>query len=165
MTSPVSPRNLAWLAGAVALSGLAAAWRWPDSAHAMAVIRPGGGAVRHPVVLPPGADHYQVVLTAPVVGAWRGDARLSVEGEAPLPFDASLSGPVVDLGFHHWPRLEGAVIRDLVPGDRIALWVSFTASPQSLPARLLLRDERDRTLLLALPVSLAGKGGSRGAHH
>lgn len=119
----------AWLAGAVVLATVAAAWRWPDSAHAMGTVRRGGGAVRHAAVLQPGPDRYQIVLTAPVVGPWRGDARISLEGgEGPLPFDVSLSRPPVDLGFHHWPRLDGKVLRDLAPGDRLALWVSFEAA-------------------------------------
>lgn len=124
-----SARNLAWLAGAVLLAGFAATTRWPDSAHAMGVVRPGGGAARHAAALGAGPERYQIVLTAPVVGRWRGDARLSLEGsDGPLPFEASLSGPVLDLHVHHWPRLEGDVLRDLAPGDRLALWVSFAAA-------------------------------------
>jgi YHS domain-containing protein len=68
-----------------------------------------------------------MIVTAPVLPPWQGDARLAIEGEPPLKFDAQLSGPVVNLGLRHWPTLEGRVIRGLKPGDRIALWVKMPA--------------------------------------
>lgn len=207
MTAGRALRKLVWLTAAVATAAAAAVLRWPDSSHAMGTIRAGGGAIRHPAALRPGADHYQIVLTAPVVGRWRGDARISLEGGAgPLPFQASLAGPVVDLGLHHWPRLEGEVIHDLAPGDRIALWVSFEAAtrdpvcgmacsadslevegrcfcgtacrdaflaapeqhrsaPRGRPIRLVIRDVRDGTTLLELPIAVGDEGGGHGAHH
>jgi YHS domain-containing protein len=111
----------------MAVSTVAAAWRWPDSAHAIASLRQGGGTARHPVVLTPGPRRTIVVVTAPVFPPWRGDARLAIEGEPPLEFEAELSRPVVDLGLHHLPTMEGRVVRGLEPGDRIALWVNLAA--------------------------------------
>jgi hypothetical protein len=116
-------RNLSFLAGAIALSTLAAWCRWPDSAHAIGVIRKGGGTARHPVVLAGGRDEYVLVATAAVIPPWRGDARLSVEGEPAMGWDAEVSRPVVDLGLHRWPSLEGDVLRGLAPNDRVALWL------------------------------------------
>lgn len=120
-------RGWLWLGGSVLLATAAAVWRWPDSAHALAVLRQGGGAARHPIVLRPGPARYMVVLTAPVLPPWQGDARIALEGEPPLDFEAHLSRPVVDLGLHHLPTLDGRVLRGLRPGDRIALWVSLPA--------------------------------------
>ncbi len=134
----VAPRvkKAAWLAGTVVLCTVAAAWRWPDSAHAMGVIRSaegegrprgrGRGAV-HPVALPAGPARYQLVVTAPVLAPWRGDARLSLEGEPPLDWSVELTQPIVDLHLRRWPRLEGKVLRGLEPGDRLALWVDVAA--------------------------------------
>ena len=71
-------RKLAFFVGAVALSTLAAWYRWPDSAHAIGVIRAGGGTVRHPVALRGGEEEYVLVATTRVLPPWRGDARIVV---------------------------------------------------------------------------------------
>jgi YHS domain-containing protein len=116
-----------WLATSLTVSTAAAVWRWPDSAHAIASLRQGGGTARHPVVLAAGPERYMVVVTAPVSPPWHGDARLAIEGEPPLEFEAQLSRPVVNLGLRHLPTMEGRVVRGLEPGDRIALWVNLAA--------------------------------------
>lgn len=123
----MSKASWAWFAAAVAVSTFAAVWRWPDSAHALAILRQGGGGARHPVVLTPGPRGYMMIVTAPVMPPWQGDARLAIEGEPPLDFQAQLSGPVLDFGLRHWPKLDGRVLRGLKSGDRIALWVKLPA--------------------------------------
>ncbi len=157
-----------WLAGSVGVATLAAAWRWPDSTHAIGVLRQGGGSARHPVTLTPGPTRYMLVVTAPVIPPWRGDARLAIEGDPLLDFKTELSGPVLDLGLHHLPRLDGRVLRGLRAGDRIALWVQIDA-PQAAyhgqQLRLTMRDERTAEPLLTLPVVLGGKGDGHGHHH
>jgi len=125
-------RKVAFLVGAVAVSALAAGYRWPDSAHAIGVVRRGGGAARHPVALPGGQESYVVVVTAPVIPPWRGDARLSVEGEPPMAWELEVSRPVVDLGLHRWPVQDRDRIRGLEPRDRLALWVKL-APPAADP--------------------------------
>jgi YHS domain-containing protein len=120
-------KSALFLAGTVALCTGAAAWRWPDSAHAMGVVKRSGGEARHAVNLPSGPERYQIVLTAPVLPGWRGDARLELEGEPATSWGVELTQPVVDLGLRRWPRLEGKVLRDLAPGDRLALWVDLEA--------------------------------------
>jgi YHS domain-containing protein len=117
-----------WLGGTVLVATVAAAWRWPDSAHVLAVLRGGGGgSARHPLVLQPGPGRYMVVLTAPVAPPWHGDARLAIEGKPALDFEAHMSAPAVDLGLHHLPKLDGRILRGLAPGDRIALRISVNA--------------------------------------
>jgi YHS domain-containing protein len=116
-------KRLAFLAGTVALSTLAAWYRWPDSAHALGAIRRGGGAARHPVALAGGRDEYVVVATATVIPPWRGDARISIEGAPAMEWDVEVSRPVVDLRLRRWPRLEGDTLRGLSPRDRVALWL------------------------------------------
>lgn len=120
-------RNLLFFAGAVAVSLVAAWWRWPDSAHAIGVIREGGGKARHAVAFPAGSSSYQLVATATVLPPWRGDARVSVEGDPPLAWSAALSRPAVDVGLHRFPRLDGDVIGGLRPRERIALWIDLRA--------------------------------------
>ena len=122
-------RKLAFLAGAIAVSLLAAWYRWPDSAHAIGVIKRGGGTARHPVALRGGQDSYVVVTTAPVIPPWRGDARVAVEGEPPMAWELEVSRPVVDLGLRRWPVQDGNRIRGLQPRDRLALWVKLTPPP------------------------------------
>lgn len=118
-------RKLAFLLGAIAVSTLAAWYRWPDSAHALGVIKRGGGTARHPVALPAGEDSYVLVATAPVLPPWSGDARVAVEGEPPMAWELEVSRPVVDLGLHRWPVQDGDRIRGLRPRDRVALWVKL----------------------------------------
>ncbi|HET8540465.1 MAG TPA: hypothetical protein VFL83_11395 [Anaeromyxobacter sp.] len=118
-------RKLAFLAGTIAVCTLAAWWRWPDSAHAIGVVKRGGGAARHAVALPGGRDSYVVIVTAPVIPPWRGDAVVAVEGEPPMAWELEVSRPVVDLGLHRWPAQEGNRIRGLQPRDRLALWAKL----------------------------------------
>lgn len=118
-------RNLIYFVGAVALSTLAAWWRWPDSAHVIGTLRRGGAAPRHGVVLEPGPAAYRLVATAAVIPPWRGDARVSLEGDAAFEWSLALDEPVVDLGLHDFPRLDGDVIRGLAPRERIALWLTL----------------------------------------
>ncbi len=119
-------RKLAFLAGAVAVSLLAAWYRWPDSAHAIGAIKRGGGTARHPVALAAGQDSYVVITTAPVIPPWRGDARVSVEGDPPMAWELEVSRPIVDLHLRRWPVQDGDRIRGLEPRDRLALWVKLT---------------------------------------
>jgi hypothetical protein len=122
-----------WFVAAVAVSTLAAWWRWPDSAHAIAVVRRGGGTARHPVEFPPGRGERILVATARVIPPYRGDARLVLEGEPALPWRAEVSRPAIDLGLHRWPRLAGDVLEGLEPGQRIALWVALGPPPEADP--------------------------------
>ncbi len=157
-------RNLAWLVGALALSTLAAWWRWPDSAHAMGVLRQGGGAARHPVRFDPGRDRYSLVATAPVIPPYRGDVRVSLQGDPPIPFSLEAGRPVIDLGLHSWPRLEGNVLRGVKPLDRLTLWVQL--EPQVPPAgsyQLAFHDEATGRPLLSIPVRFATKEEAHGA--
>lgn len=117
-------RSIAWFLGAVALFTVAAWWRWPDSVHAIGLVKKGGGRARHPIVLAPGPDSWQVVATATVLPPWRGDARISLEGEPPLEWSVALSRPAIDLGVHRFPRLEGDVLRGLEPREHVALWLT-----------------------------------------
>src|SRR5512138_4009285 len=112
-------RKLAFLAGAVAVSTLAAWYRWPDSAHAIGVIKRGGGTARHPVALQAGQDSYVVIATAPVIPPWRGDAVVSVEGDPAPAWEVGVSRPILDLRLRGWPRQDGNRIRGLEPKDRL----------------------------------------------
>jgi hypothetical protein len=164
-------RNALFFAGAVALSLLAAWWRWPDSAHAIGVIRAGGGKARHGVAFRTGPSAFQLVATATVLPPWSGDARISVEGDPPLRWSAALSRPAVDLGVHDFPRLEGDVIRGLRPRHRIALWVDLRAGEDAFPTaprgeyRLALRDAKTGGPLLGIPIAFGAEGGGDHAGH
>jgi hypothetical protein len=158
----------AWFVAAVAVSTLAAWWRWPDSAHALGVVRQGGGSARHAAVFPAGPEERTLVATARVVPPYRGDARLVLEGEPPIPWRVELSRPAIDLGLHRWPRLEGDVLRGIEPGQRIALWFSIGPRAEGAHAeyRLALRDVASGESVLAIPIQFGAEGGGRaGAHH
>jgi YHS domain-containing protein len=119
----ITKKKVAFLMGAIAVSTLAAWYRWSDSAHAIGIIRRGGGTARHPVALQGGRDAYVLIATATVIPPYRGDVRVAVEGDPPMAFDLEVSRPVVDLGLHRWPVLEGRTLRGLSPRDRVALWL------------------------------------------
>lgn len=171
MTASPRVKTAAVFAAALALFLGAAAWRWPDSAHAIGVVRAPaadgrrGGEARHPVALRAGPSRYQVVVTAPVLPPWRGDARIELEGEPALDWSVELSQPVLDLGLRRWPRLDGRVLRGLAPGDKLALWVDLAAPAGGGGSyRLVLRDEVTSLALLTVPIQLGGEGGGH-AHH
>lgn len=110
-------------AAAVALSLLAAPYRFGDSAHAMGVISADGGKARHPVRLASGRERYTVIVTATVLPPWSGDVRVAVEGDPPPAFVMHLFEPVLDLGLRRRPIFDNGVIRGVRAGDRLALWL------------------------------------------
>jgi len=118
-------KGVAFLIGTMALSTLAAWHRWPDSAHAIGIVKRWGGSTRHPVSLEGGLDRYAVVATATVIPPYRGDVAFAIEGEPPMGWGLEVSRPAVDLGLHSWPTLEGDTLRGLEPRDRLALWVTL----------------------------------------
>lgn len=159
-------RDLAWLAGALALFTLAAWWRWPDSAHAMGALKQGGGAARHPVRFDPGRDRYSLVATTPVIPPYRGDVRVSLQGDPPIPFTMELGRPIVDLGLHAWPRQEGNVLRGVQPLERLTLWVQLEPrAPAAGSYRLAFHDEASGKPLLSIPVLFATKEEAHAAAH
>lgn len=110
---------------AVLVSLLAASHRWNDSAHAIGVIKAGGGTARHPVSLEAGEESYMLIVTATVLPPYRGDVKVVLEGEPAMDYEMHSSGPIVDLGFHAWPKFKDNTFYDLKPKDRIALWVKM----------------------------------------
>jgi len=108
---------------ALALSSLAATYRWGDSGHSIGLIKAAGGGARHPAILASGEEEYTLIATATVIPPYRGDARVILEGKPPIEHRIHLSGPVVDLGIRRNPELRDNVLYGLQPRDRIALWV------------------------------------------
>jgi YHS domain-containing protein len=119
----MKPKSIAFFFFAVALSLLAATYRWGDSAHAIGLIRASGGEARHAAYLTAGKTGYTLIATATVIPPYRGDARVVLEGDPPIDHEVHLSEPVVDLGIRRNPHLRGDVLHGLRPKDRIALWV------------------------------------------
>ena len=110
---------------AVAISLVAANYRWGDSAHSMGLIKRDGGKARHASTFESGKDRYMLISTATVIPPFRGSARVELEGMPEVDHKLSLSGPIVDLGIKKFPRLDGNVISGLKPLDRLALWVEM----------------------------------------
>ncbi len=108
---------------AVAVSFVAAGYRWGDSAHSIGIIREGGGEARHPSSLDSGGDGYTLISTATVLPPYFGDVRVILEGTPRMDYSIYLSGPAIDVGVRRLPRLKGDTIYGLRPGDRPALWV------------------------------------------
>lgn len=110
---------------AVAISVLAAQYRWDDSAHSIGMISVKGGKVRHATTLKTGQERYMLISTATVIPPYKGDVRVVLEGMPKVEHNLYLSGPVIDLKLSQWPRLEGNTIYGLKPKDRLALWVEM----------------------------------------
>jgi len=108
---------------AVAVSLVAAAHRWGDSAHSIGLIRANGGEAKHPASLESGEREYTLIATATVIPPYKGNARIVLEGEPKIDYKIHLSAPVVDLKLHRKPELRDNILYDLQPRDRIALWV------------------------------------------
>lgn len=110
---------------AVALSLLAATYRFGDSAHSIGLIKAEGGKPRHASFFERGRDRYMLISTATVIPPYRGDARVVLEGMPEMDYELFLSGPVVDFGLREFPELRGDTIHNLKPMDRLALWVKM----------------------------------------
>jgi len=108
---------------AVALSLLAATYRFNDSAHAMGVLKKGGSMARHPAVLNSRDGRATLIVTARVVPPYRGDARVVLEGAPGHTCTMYNAEPAVRFPFHHRPAFAGSVYSDLRPHDKVALWV------------------------------------------
>ncbi|MEW5743851.1 MAG: YHS domain-containing protein [Nitrospirota bacterium] len=126
---------------AVAVSLTAATYRWGDSAHSVGLIRAQGGQAKHPSFLESGSERYTVIATATVLPPYRGDARIALEGTPPIPYEAHLSAPAVDLRSRSAPELKGSILHNLRPKDRIALWVVLYP-PCVDPVCGMVREER-----------------------
>lgn len=110
---------------ALAVSFLAANWRWGDSAHSIGLIKASGGEARHPAFLESGKDSYMLIATATVIPPYRGNARVVLEGEPRLEHKIYFSGPAMDLGLRRNPEFRNNVLYNLEPKDSIALWVEM----------------------------------------
>jgi hypothetical protein len=107
----------------VAISTLAATYRFLDSAHVMGTIRKGGGTARHPALLEKGKDAYTLIATAAVIPPYRGDIRVAVEGEPRFSWEIYETRPAVALNIHHRPDYRDNTFYNLRPKDRLAVWV------------------------------------------
>ncbi|MHC1697048.1 MAG: hypothetical protein AB9919_03075 [Geobacteraceae bacterium] len=122
----------------VVISALAAHQRFHDSAHAMGMLKIGGGSARHPAVLDKERDSYVLIATASVVPPFRGNARVVLEGGRGLAATFHNAEPAVNFGFHRRPEFRGDTYYDLRPKDRIALWVRIRRHilPESNPGQV-----------------------------
>lgn len=160
---------------AVAVSWAAAGYRFRDSGHAMGRLSVQGGGVRHAVQLEPGRKQYVVVVTATVLPPYRGNVRVTVEGQPDMECRISGSRPVIDLGLRRRPVLRGEVLEGLEPRDKFALWFVLRprhadgsgAGPTSrIAAAIAFRDTRTGQTLLEVPLaSHAGKEACDAGHN
>lgn len=167
----------------VVISAVAAHHRFHDSAHAMGMLKAGGGSARHPAVLDKERDSHVLIATAGVVPPFRGNARVVLEGGRGLAATFHNAEPVVNFGFHRRPAFRGDTYYDLRPKDRIALWVRITRrkglpertsgrSAVSLPAEkirttgpvLAFYDTATNDRLLSIPIRFIASGGERHGH-
>lgn len=122
-------KTIVTFAIAVAISLVAAGYRWGDSSHAIGMVSAKGGKSSHPTVLQSGWDRYTQVATATVLPPYRGDVRLVLEGPPILDWEIRYSGPVIDLGLRRHPEFRDNVLYGVEPGDRLAFWVLLRPLP------------------------------------
>ena len=118
-------KSIITLVAAIAISTVAATHRWSDSAHSIGLVTQGGGKVRHPVHFTAGRGRRMLIATATVIPPYRGDARITVEGEPPMDYQLSFSRPIVDLGIRRLPEFRDDTLYGLEPRDRLAIWVKM----------------------------------------
>jgi YHS domain-containing protein len=121
----VKTKTIIFFIVAFAISFLAATYKWGDSAHSIGLITQAGGKARHPAYLESGEDGYMLIATATVIGSYRGNARVILEGEPSMDHQIYFSAPVVDLGLRRSPEFKNNILYHLEPKDRVALWVSM----------------------------------------
>lgn len=114
---------------AVGISCVAASYRFGDSAHAIGMLSLKGGKARHPFMIKSGKDGYTLIMTGVVLPPYRGDVKVALEGSPAMNYVIYDSEPVIDLGLHREPELEGSILRGVQSRDRLTLWVVMT--PQS----------------------------------
>jgi hypothetical protein len=118
---------------AVALSTLAAGYKFYDSSHAMGLISANGGKARHPIVLEEGRNFYCIIATATVLPTFRGDAKIVLEGHPRMDYSIYNSEPVIDVGVHRHPTFQDGVFYGLQPRDRLAFWLVMRATEDTHP--------------------------------
>jgi len=179
---------------AVAISGVAANYRFGDSAHAIGMLSVKGGKARHPFMLNSGKDGYTLIMTGVVLPPYQGDVRIVLEGSPAMSYQIYDSEPVINLGIHRKPKLEGSILRGVQSRDKMALWVvmkpqteqdlealfdeSLESDNEGLmsdvgpaghePLMLSFYAADSNQKLLKIPVLFADlqpEGGSHGSHH
>ncbi|MHB8772581.1 MAG: hypothetical protein ACYC7J_16430 [Syntrophales bacterium] len=124
-------KSAAVLAVAVGVFMTGATYRFHDSAHAIGRLSLQGGEVNHPVLLHEGKPLYTIIVTGRVAAPYRGDARVTIEGDLPMNYRTHTSEPVIDLGFFRRPQFRGNTLYDLREKDKVALWVVMRSNPQA----------------------------------
>ncbi len=114
---------------AVGISCLAASYRFGDSAHAIGMLSAKGGKARHPFMIKSGKAGYTLIMTGVVLPPYHGDVRIALEGSPAMDYSIYDSEPVINLGIHRRPGLDGNILHGVQSGDRLALWVVM--KPQS----------------------------------
>ena len=176
---------------AVAISGVAANYRFGDSAHAIGMLSVKGGKARHPFMVKSGMDRYYLIMTGVVLPPLKGDVRVALEGEPAMNYAIYNSEPVVDLGIHRRPEFEVDLMTGVQSRDTMALWIemepqsydflfgdapeissfgkSSTLGPNgNQPLSLNFYANDTGAQLLGIPVvysDLTPVGGSNSAHH
>lgn len=118
-------KSIITFVAAVAISTVAATSHWGDAAHSIGLITKGGGKVRHPARFTAGTGRRMLIATATVIPPYRGDARITVEGDPPMEYQVSFSKPIIDLGIRSWPEFRDNTLYGLEPMDRLAIWVEM----------------------------------------
>ena len=149
---------------AAVLSTFAAWYRPGDSAHAMGMVSVKGGRALHPVHLPVGKDRYTLVVTGTILPPFRGDARITVEGERPLPYSVYGSDPIIDLGLRRRPYFDEQTLTGLQPRDRFTVWVVMRPEEAQTAGKYNVRfvDPTTEESVLEIPVFF---GGGEAHHH
>lgn len=116
-------KSAAVFAAAVGVFLTGAAYRFHDSAHAIGRLSVRGGEINHPVLLDDEKSLYTIIVTGIVVPPYRGDARVTLEGDCSMNYQIHNSEPVIDLGFFRHPRFLENTFYDLREKDKVAVWV------------------------------------------
>ena len=142
---------------AVGISCFAAAYRFGDSAHAIGMLSADGGKARHPFKIKSGKNGYTLIMTGIVLPPYQGDVRIALEGTPVMNYRIYDSKPVIDLGIHRRPELDGNILHDVQSRDRLALWLVMKP-PSAYDLEAPSGEPSDTGMLSSEPAQPDGDG-------
>lgn len=103
---------------AVAISLIAASYKFPDTAKAKGELSIRGSKAK-PVFLQAGLSQYALSAQITVPSSIRGDIKIELRGNPEIPCRIyNNKSPVIDLGVSHFYRLEGNFLKDVGHGGK-----------------------------------------------
>jgi hypothetical protein len=130
-----------------------------DGAHLMGTLTVKGGVVIHAGEFELGKGlfgWYTANLTGTAAPPIQGDITVAFEGPSQLNYiqNSRLPPglPISNKG-HPWYELDGATLRNVSPGDRVAINLRMQAPAEAGEYKLVLRNAKTQQVYLTMPIT------------